>query len=237
MSAVISRPPAAPAAPPAGTWRSQRRRKGRTGRHRGAAAGRIERAPRRLVVLRCPGPLVALRCLAALYRVSEHQLAALLSPCETRAAAAPGPGALRNAVSAALGVPLTPVYAHYFLATWLQDPRRPLEHGIDGSPHGPRGCLVRDTLVRPAAYGTREPLAPAAPGRAPETTRCIVEYRTPPAPDGADVEIALRFVAAALRGGVSPLAIGAGAAVRIAARDIVSVRELATQTEWTHAQP
>ena len=57
--------------------------------------------------------------------------------------------------------------------------------------------------------------------------------------DHEDVDAALWFVAAALRGGVSPAAVGGRDArgTPIAADDVVSVRAVATQTEWTHQRP
>jgi hypothetical protein len=256
-------------------------------------------------VLRCPGPLVTLRCLAALYRVTPQRLAELLPACETRAGhdALRMPGALQLAVSDALGAgPLAPTFVHYFHAGWLHDPPRVLEAGLRPSPatpdaiwqqlgelvrndmpsadwaslqpaagspddrllrrteaphRGPRGSLVCDRLLRPGIYGTHDHLElPAlvanlsAAGAAAlgfdlaerfahATTPCIVEYRRCPAPDGHDIDAALWFVAAALRGAVSPSAVGGHDAhgAPIEAYDILSVRSTATQREWTPGHP
>ena len=257
-------------------------------------------------MLRCPGPLVALRGLAALYRVSARRLAAALPACEARAHADGGgaAGALRRAVGDALGgPPLTPSAVHYFHATRLRDPPLVLSHGLrpfptsreaiwrhlgdvvasdmsaarwasllaatnghasaahghvlrhaDASRPGPRGSLVCDVLLRPTLYGARDHLElPAvvaelsaaystvvgfsvAERYTRATTPCIVEYRHCPAPDDQDVDAALSFVAAALRGGVSSAAFGGhdGHGSVIAADDIISVRAVATQREWTH---
>ena len=70
-------------------------------------------------------------------------------------------------------------------------------------------------------------------------TPCIVEYRRGPARNGHDLDAALQFVAAALRGTVSRRAVGEHDADRtpVAARDIVSVRATATHTEWTPRHP
>jgi len=214
---------------------------------------------RRPIVLRCPGPLVALRGLAALYGVSAQQLTALLPAGEARARTEGGhaAGALRRALSDALGAPpLTPAAVHYFRAAWLRDPHLVLERGLDP---GAGGSLVCDVLLRPSLYGThdhlklpahREDLSAAcspivgfdlAERHPRATTACIVEYRRHPAQNHQDVDAALWFVAAALRGGVSRAGVGVGGhgahGTPIAAHDIVSVRAVATQTEWTHPHP
>ena len=264
---------------------------------------------RRPIVLRCPGPLVALRGLAALYRVPAQQLAALLPACEARARTEGGPatGALRRAVSDALGArPLAPTAVHYFHAARLRHPHLVLERGLlpfptaveaiwrhlgdvaagamtaadwaslrpaidghdraspgrelrpaDAEPPGPRGWLVCDVLLRPTWYGVPgqfelpamlDDLSAAsspivgfdlAERYSRATIACIVEYRRRPAPDDEAIDAALWFVAAALRGGVSPAAVGGHDAhgSPIAACDIVSVRAVANQTEWTHQHP
>ena len=90
---------------------------GRPPRHAGSG-GRGDRDPadvRRPIVLRCPGPLVALRSLAALYGVCAQQLAALLPAGEARARIEGGraAGALRRALGDTLGAPpLTPAAVH-----------------------------------------------------------------------------------------------------------------------------
>ena len=260
-------------------------------------------------MLRCPGPLVALRGLAALYRVSARQLAAVLPACEARAGTedGAGAGALRRAVSDALGgPPLTPTAVHYFHAARLREPQLVLSEGLRPLPTsrdaiwrhlgeavagdmtaaqwasllpainghagaapgrvlrhaaalrpGPRASLVCDVLLRPALYGARDHLElsavvadlsaaysplvgfSVAERYARATTPCIVEFRHRPAPDDRDVDAALAFVAAALRGGVSSGALGGHDAegTPIAAGDIVSVRAVTTQREWTHNHP
>jgi len=208
-------------------------------------------------VLRCPGLLVALRGLAALYRVSPQRLTEVLPACETHAREDPlgRLGTLAGIVSDVLGAPpVTPTSVHYFHAAWLRDPERVLVHGLRPSPCT-RGSLVCDVLLRPGLYGADdqlrfpafiEDLGPA--GRSSlgfelaerlerVTTPCIVEYRRPPARDGDDIEAALWFVAAGLRGTTNPSAAGRHDAdgTPIAAHDVVSVRSIATQTEWTPA--
>lgn len=252
-------------------------------------------------MLRCPGPLVALRGLAALFQVSPQRLAELLSACETQARNDDLriPGALQAIVSDAVGAsPLAPTSVHYFHAAWLHDPEEVLKHGLRPSPttpdavwqhlgelvradmrradwaslqpaaedphdglgrsaratdHGPSGSLVCDLLLRPALYGTRDHLKlpgfiehlSAACGSslgfdlaerfARTTTPCIVEYRRRPSRNGHDIDTALWFVAAGLRGAISPSAVGGHDAngTPIAGHDIVSVRSIATETEWT----
>lgn len=209
-----------------------------------------------------PGPLVALRALAALYGVAAERLAACLPACETQASNdhdRPAP-TLQTLVSDALGSrALTPTAVHYFHATRLVDPPHVLEHGSrpsqtpGASERGPRGSLVRDVLLRPALYGTHDHLT--VPGivedlavaydtslgvdlarcRRTATTPCIVEYRRRATRDGDDIDAALWFVAAALRGGVSARALSGHDAhgTPIAVHDIVSVRAIGTQAEWT----
>lgn len=256
-------------------------------------------------MLRCPGPLVALRGVAALYGVSAQRLAACLPACDTRARAdgQAAVGALAAAVSTHLAtVPLQPTAVHYFHATRLVNPALVLAQGLrpspatpdavwqrlgelvrsditsadwaalqpaaDGRDHGshrhlrdaadalhrgPSGTLVRDVALHPARYGAHDQLALPAlitdiaaacePALAFDltqrfmhaTTPCIVEYRRRPARHGQDIDAALSFVAAALRGAISPRASGGHDAhgAPIAAHDIVSVRAIDTQREWT----
>ena len=235
------------------------------------------RRPR--VVLRCPGPLVALRCLAALYGVSPWRLAACLAACEARPDADDRVGALATVVRDTLSATrLAPAVVHYFHATRLADPQVVLRHGLHPSiadsgrraprsathhgateplassatPHGPRGFLVRDVLLRPALYNASDsftlahPIAPdareqrlridpAEPLTAPATL-CIVEYRRPAQLDDNDVIAALWFVVAALHGTVSPTA-SAGHdrdGTPISSHDIVSIRALGCEREWAH---
>jgi hypothetical protein len=207
-------------------------------------AGAVRSDPHGRVFLRCPGPLVALRAVAALYDVAPAQLAACMPVCETLAGTHDEwPAAtLRTLVGDALGRrPRTPAAVHYFHAPCLVDPPQVLEHGLRPST---RGSLIRDVLLRPALYGTPDHLTvpdtaeDLAVARAP--CLCIVEYRRSAAPDGRDIETALWFVAASLRGAVSARAIGGLDAhpAAIAAPDVVSVRAIGTQTEWTsEAQP
>lgn len=190
--------------------------------------------------LRCPGPLIALRCLAALYGIPAQQLAELLPACATVAPPDPESPAvtLATAVAGALGsLPRTPTAVHYFAAAWLADPESVLELGLPApADAGParRAWLVRDGVIRPGLYGLRDQLATPSPGGAP-LTPCIVEYRRRGACTGDDLTAALWFVAAALRGAVSPPA-AAGLdtdASPVDPQDIVSIREPATQAEWT----
>lgn len=255
MTPVARGHPSTPAA--AGAARGRRVHVGRVGRA-GADAPRSD--PRRPVVLRCPGPLVALRALAALYGVAPARLATCLSACEARADSDDGrrDARLRTLVSDAFGRrPRTPAAVHYFHAVRLVDPASVLEHGLPGvGPHtrehraadaparGPRGWLVRDVLLRPALYGTADHLIvpdtaealgfdPAQRLRA-ATTPCIVEYRRNAARYDLDIDTAMWFVAAGLRGAITTRAIGGHGArsTPIAAGDIVSVRAIGTQTEW-----
>jgi hypothetical protein len=133
---------------------------------------------------------------------------------------------------------------------------RGLDHAGGARP-GPGASLVCDVVLRPTAYGARDHLAlPAvvadlsatyspivgfsvAERYARATTPCIVEYRRCPAPGDQAVDAALWFVAAALRGDVSAAALGGhdtqGTPIR--ADDIISVRAVTTQREWTHEHP
>ena len=126
MTAVTGRPSRArddPRGPP-----------GRRAHCDGGARQPIDPQPR--LVLRCPGPLLALRSLAALYRVSAQRLATVLPACEADACThgKPVDGALRTTVSDALGAPpLTPLAVHYFHAAWLRDPQLVLQHGLPPS--------------------------------------------------------------------------------------------------------
>jgi len=254
MSVHQSRPPRPRARRPDGTAPHGRGRLPGHTKHEGEGEPTDLHRP---IVLRCPGPLVALRGLAALYRVSARQLAALLPAGETRARAEGGhaAGALRRALSDALGAPpLTPAAVHYFHAAWLREPQLVLKQGLHP---GARGSLVCDVLLRPGLYGAYDhlelpelvedlgavhsPIAglDLADRCCRATTPCIVEYRRHPAPNHQDVDAALWFVAAALRGGVSRAGVGGHEAhgTPIAAHDIVSVRAVSTQTEWTHQHP
>ena len=137
--------------------------------------------------------------------------------------------------------PLTPTAVHYFHATRLHNPELVLEHGLQPSQRS--GSLVCDELLRPALYSAQDhlaaPMLDVAQRFTDETTPCIVEYRRRPARNGQDIDAALWFVAASLRGAVSPWAIGGhdtnGAP--IAGHDIVSVRAIRTQHEWTAKRP
>lgn len=127
------------------------------------------------------------------------------------------------------------------------------QHAAAAVDRGPRGVLVCDVLLQPALYGTCDELQlPAliedlttactpylgfdlARRFTDTTTPCIVEYRRPPAPDSHDTDAALRFVAAALRGTVSATTLGGRDthAAPIAAHDIITVRAVGTEQEWT----
>jgi hypothetical protein len=135
--------------------------------------------------------------------------------------------------------------------------QRHLLQTADALRRGPSGTLVCDVLLRPALYGARDHLTlPAlvtdiaaacepylgfdlAARFTQMTTPCVVEYRRRSARDGQDIDAALSFVAAALRGTVSPSAIGGHNAhgTPIAAHDIIAVRAIGTQREWTAPQP
>ena len=119
-------------------------------------------------------------------------------------------------------------------------------------PGSPTGVCATSSL-RPERYGTRdqrtlpgfvENLGAAcgsslgfdhAERFARATTPCIVEYRRRAPRIGHDIDTALRLVAAGLRGAISRSAVGGHDAhgTPIAARDIVSVRAIATEAEWT----
>ena len=304
MTAGSRTPRAAHAASPAAGARRQPRKLGRVADRRTSDREGIDRDGRQAVVLRCPGPLVALRGLAALYGVSAQRLATCLPACETHAHANghAAAGALAAAVRDDLAtVPRAPTAVHYFHAARFARPALVLERGLHPAPttadavwqhlgevacsditnadwaalqpapdgrhdgperrlrdaadalqRGPSGSLVCDVVLRPALYGTHDHLAlPAlvdiaaacepylgfdlAQRFAQATTPCVVAYRRRPARDGQDIDAALCFVAAALRGTVSPRATGGHDAhgSPIAAHDIISVRAIGTELEWT----
>lgn len=174
-------------------------------------------------MLRCPGPLVALRGLAALYRVSDRQLAAVLPACETRTRAEPGAaaGALRRAVSDALGgPPLTPTAVHYFHAARLLDPWLVLTQGLRPFPTSREAIWrhVGDIVAGDMSTARWASLLPAVDGHAGTALRHAVAARPGPRASlvcdvvlrptayGARDHLALPAVVADLSAAYSPIA-------------------------------
>lgn len=88
------------------------------------------------IVLRCPGPLLTLRCLAGLHGVRTQTLVERLPECEADLTVDAPAEALADAVADALGTPARPPLAvHYFHRAWLLDPPVVLEEGLGPLPN------------------------------------------------------------------------------------------------------